>query len=108
MLLRTGALHPLPNLSGCKCTRCTRTNEAPVHVVLVYSVENTFALLAHCKNTSKQEVNFMTISVLNVKKYLHLMKTTKGMCGMNTMVYGSSNVVIVNCHLMIKLHLKVI
>ena len=28
-LLRTGALHPMPNLSGCKCTRCTRTNEAP-------------------------------------------------------------------------------
>ena len=32
-LLRTGALHPLPNLSGCKCTRCTRTNEAPAYLV---------------------------------------------------------------------------
>ena len=29
VVLRTGALHPLPDFSGCTCTRCTRSNAAP-------------------------------------------------------------------------------
>ena len=33
--IRTGALHPFPNIDGCKCTRCTCSAAAPVfHVTL--------------------------------------------------------------------------
>ena len=29
LFIRTGAIHPLPEIEGCKCTRCTHVAAAP-------------------------------------------------------------------------------
>ena len=34
-IMRTGARHPLPNLSGCLGTRGTRSNEGPAQEVVI-------------------------------------------------------------------------